>query len=690
MQEHSHEAPAFDLFELMQDAVGTILDHEDYPSFIDWLTARCRDELESRALNDGRQGRGLASVLGRQIWNATPLPSNDWRPKPIPAPGRNDPCPCSSGKKFKQCCARLDHLPAVEPDEIWAVIVGALTPDELDRLVAAKRIPLGCMGAAAEAMLDDHRPEDAIRLLAPLFAPPFERLDERLLDALDTLTDAHLMQGGDDARIALLESIHRMAPRLFRAEAAQRLASIYADLGDGEKAWECFHSAVRNDPDSPGAAVLELTLLASEQRNDEAKDRARFWLHRLGKLDGMPPEVLDLLRRASSDPERALATVDLSARGLDVERITAVLAALGDRPIANEYQIVLAASQPAMAEGDDVEASMRDHLRKMGVPADGIEASAQQIADDLRRVQQKEESAVPASASDADVAASEDTANYGQLSAPALADIERRWHAVFPSAKLFAMMLVSDDDPWPASPAWLDFLESEPRAADSLDVLDDIATALESRAVGEPQWADRMLIEPIEGRAWRIFAAAMNAAPADTAIPWGIVDNRPALRLAARYCFVLYRLQRYEDAMAIMEPLLRWNPDDNHGLRAVLANAYLERSRWDAALLLCARYPDDATVEIAYGRCLAHFAKGEIDAAQAALRVAVRMNKHVPRVLTRIADPEDDAIPVNITPGSEDEALQYRDEAITIWDNVPGAIEWLKGAAPARAHRRRR
>ena len=23
----------------------------------------------------------------------------------MPSPGRNDPCPCGSGKKFKQCCA---------------------------------------------------------------------------------------------------------------------------------------------------------------------------------------------------------------------------------------------------------------------------------------------------------------------------------------------------------------------------------------------------------------------------------------------------------------------------------------------------------------------------------------------------------------------------------------------------------
>jgi preprotein translocase subunit SecA len=45
------------------------------------------------------------------------LPGEDEAPLPPPvepikkagqAPGRNDPCPCGSGKKFKQCCMKKD------------------------------------------------------------------------------------------------------------------------------------------------------------------------------------------------------------------------------------------------------------------------------------------------------------------------------------------------------------------------------------------------------------------------------------------------------------------------------------------------------------------------------------------------------------------------------------------------------
>ena len=30
----------------------------------------------------------------------------------MPRPGRNDPCPCGSGKKFKQCCASKKDRPS--------------------------------------------------------------------------------------------------------------------------------------------------------------------------------------------------------------------------------------------------------------------------------------------------------------------------------------------------------------------------------------------------------------------------------------------------------------------------------------------------------------------------------------------------------------------------------------------------
>jgi len=42
----------------------------------------------------------------------------------MPRPGRNDPCPCGSGKKFKQCCASKKDR--VSPALIAVLVAGAV------------------------------------------------------------------------------------------------------------------------------------------------------------------------------------------------------------------------------------------------------------------------------------------------------------------------------------------------------------------------------------------------------------------------------------------------------------------------------------------------------------------------------------------------------------------------------------
>jgi hypothetical protein len=40
-------------------------------------------------------------------------------------PGRNDPCPCGSGKKYKYCCAlKRDRLSL--GTRIWFILIGAM------------------------------------------------------------------------------------------------------------------------------------------------------------------------------------------------------------------------------------------------------------------------------------------------------------------------------------------------------------------------------------------------------------------------------------------------------------------------------------------------------------------------------------------------------------------------------------
>jgi preprotein translocase subunit SecA len=62
---------------------------------------------------DDHQKRFL-SKLDREKRHRSGLPGDDDEPLPEPVepisgqdqPGRNDPCPCGSGKKYKKCCGR--------------------------------------------------------------------------------------------------------------------------------------------------------------------------------------------------------------------------------------------------------------------------------------------------------------------------------------------------------------------------------------------------------------------------------------------------------------------------------------------------------------------------------------------------------------------------------------------------------
>ena len=104
-----------------------------------------------------------------------------------PAVGRNDPCPCGSGKKYKKCCLDKDqgrsrHSPsltdllALAPppiDEARLTLdqIRSLTPRELLQLDVTK-IPRDRVGVYLRALLSNHEDEEAVRAMEK--AGPFD------------------------------------------------------------------------------------------------------------------------------------------------------------------------------------------------------------------------------------------------------------------------------------------------------------------------------------------------------------------------------------------------------------------------------------------------------------------------------------------------------------------------------------
>jgi uncharacterized protein YecA (UPF0149 family) len=58
-----------------------------------------------------RRREAQCKIVGETLWEPAPK-----RMRKIPQPGRNDPCPCGSGRKFKKCCLNKRNRPPVSGD----------------------------------------------------------------------------------------------------------------------------------------------------------------------------------------------------------------------------------------------------------------------------------------------------------------------------------------------------------------------------------------------------------------------------------------------------------------------------------------------------------------------------------------------------------------------------------------------
>ena len=626
--------------------IAKILESEDFDEVLAWAQEPGRLSA-SLPLVDPDMEKPLAAALARILWNATPLPSNGFRPKPLPMPGRNDPCICGSGRKYKHCCADLPPLLDIKPAHIWAIAVEHLTPEQLEQAHAVRAIPADLLSTLGEHYLKDGQGERAVELLEPLFTDSLDRLDARYEHALHVLCDAYEACGRQEYKRKLLERVSQEASRPLRGSAWERLASILADEGDFPAAWRAFHEAQRATPGAPSLSILEVTLLTDEGRIEEAKQRARFWRRRLEKTPEMPPEVLELLDRFARDPHQAMGQVVLLNDS--AARLVELVENMCERPIP-EYALVMLDE----LQSDDEEP----------------ESDAAGIQEDLFASMHEEKTAI------------------WMIEPPRrLQELEARWHEHYPLGKPFSVQpfpMEEEIDPWgsKAAEGWLGFLEAHPECFDSLDILDDLAMSIDRDYGNWREIADRVY-GPLLERGAAILDKLEAQYPEGLRLEWGFLENRPALRLLVKYAFWLQEQGQRERALHRMEQLLRLNPNDNHGIRCILSRAYLERGDDAAMLELYRRFEDDIHVEIPFGAALAHYRRGEKAMAQKALLQGHRCNRHVIPMLTAKRPKRPKLDPHGITLGGRDQAWLYREFMLDLWRATPGALEWLKKQKPS-------
>ncbi len=226
--------------------------------------------------------RSMATQVALEIWNNTPLPDQRFRPAQRLHPERNAPCPCGSGGKYKQCCGRVDAPALGINQELMLHAVLNQFPEKSLAELPLREIAPESLALVAEAWLNDRQGKKAAKLLE-LYLANLEQLDGRAELAADLLLNAYLDLNKPRKKQQFIERLKNTPDKTLRSTGWQRQATVSCDKNDYPAAWLAFREAQRLTPNAPALSHLEILLLVSENRLDEAKARAEFWAARLNR-----------------------------------------------------------------------------------------------------------------------------------------------------------------------------------------------------------------------------------------------------------------------------------------------------------------------------------------------------------------------------------------------------------------------
>jgi hypothetical protein len=496
---------------LIPSSVGIAMRAANPADFLGWVHERLSDYAppDSPLHSDPKLARAMGFAWARAVWNALPLNEAGVKPAAMPLPGRDDPCPCGSGRIFHECCLVVPQLPHLTAELLWPYVLANLQGADRDALLSSNRFPRSTLIEFAAHLLEQQRQAEVIAALEPRLSAPERYYDEDMAILLHLLCDAYGMSvEGARQKLKLLNITTQKAPRSpLRSEAWQRLATIYMDRHESDRAWNAFRQAQHDNPQAEELCVLEVELLVAEHRLDAAKQCARTWSATLVRngVTADDPRIEFLNRMAENPLQRAT-----------------------------------------------------NHLFK-------VHGSGRQLHDWLVRVAARElilYRLVPQA-----------PPRFFLAPPPHLVALECLWHDVFPLGKPFLLQdqPFRGNDVWePAMESrWCAFLHEHPEAFDSLDILDDLATAVGRHVQAQAPGLDALLLDPLLARNEVLIERACQDA-VQAILPWEIPENRPPLRGLARRFHQHLARQSTVDAVAAAERLLRLNPQDEHGMHFML------------------------------------------------------------------------------------------------------------------------
>ncbi len=159
---------------------------------------------------------------------------------------------------------------------------------------------------------------------------------------------------------------------------------------------------------------------------------------------------------------------------------------------------------------------------------------------------------------------------------------------------------------------------------------------------------------------------------------WGFLETRPYMRARAGLAGALQELGEEDAPIGHYRDMLKLNPNDNQGIRYVLAACLLRREAELALNQLLGQYPDEASTVWLYTKALMAFREGHADTTQAIALVnsAWAENEHVPAML---AGTKRSVVARGgyVMVGGPDEASLYVADFGLAWHRTSGAVAWL-------------
>ena len=588
--------------------------------------------LISQIPDDPQEVKAFLGMAAGNLYADFPLPARDLQSTGKVKLGRNDPCGCGSGQKYKHCCGSASMPPLFGQLNLLRFVLDVYPKARLSD-VAASSAPVEAVADTAYQWLQEQQSARAAALLEPYFAGAGP-LTARLAPLFNLLMDTWLDLGKRTKREKLIDSILLRGDRVLRSDALQRRTTMLADRGEHAAAWHSFKQACDLNPNDPALSFLEVTTLISEGRVAEAQGRAQWWAVFLAKQrDPSLAELVEGLRDIARDPHSGMMDVALQVNA-DWQRLN---------------ELFLNAPAPTVRHQFDVfEQETEDKI--VHLVADAFVPDA------------------------------------------ALARLETRWRKCFLQVKPELTQLQHDDaSVWDNAPAWLDLLQKHPELWISFEVLDDLVMAVDTIHLAGIE--ERLLVPIAERAVEQLRITLERAKRQPVQCHWGVQQNRAALRPVAHLAYIC-KAAGERDARKVLRfmELAQWlvfelNPNDNHGLRADLSNALMQFERWEDAIALNDRYPGDLQPGLPLNALLAQFVLGHSDGLAQAFQQTAKDFPNVVKMLMEVAPkPVKPDNGFGVALGGKYEAWLYVREMHALWEQHH-ALDWARAVLAAKGRR---